>query len=99
MRLILGAWLVALLAGACPAFAASPDRAARTLAAARHAYGHIPWKEPGILIETGTERASGLTGRFRLAQDLYIGRMHVASDFGILKGAEVWDGHHHWRQD
>src|SRR5690242_6504780 len=97
MRLILTAFVTAALgANAAPA-AAPSDPAARILATARHAYGPIP--NLGMLIETGTEKASGLTGRFRLARDLRTGHLHIASDFGVLKGAEVWDGQHHWRQD
>ena len=99
MRTSLIAASAAVLTIVAASSAASLDPAARTLAAARHAQGTVPWNRLGLVIETGTEKAAGLTGRFRLAQDIRTGRMHLASDLQVLKSAEVWDGRTHWRQD
>ena len=80
-----------------PSFAT--DDAAHTLSVARKAYGSVNWKGLGVLVQTGTENAAGLTGTFRMAQDLGTGHMHATSDFGVFQSAEVWDGENHWRQD
>ena len=80
----LGIWL-----GATASIAAPVDPAARVLAAARNAYGHADWDHLGVLVETGTDLASGLHGRWRLAEDLATGRMHTTTDFGVFKVAAV----------
>lgn len=94
-RAAFAACLSLLLSGA--AFGAPPSGSAQVLAAARSAYG--PLEHPGVLVETGAEHASGLDGRWRLAQDIASGRMNETSDFGVFPSAEVWNGQHHWRQD
>ena len=91
------ACLSLVLSGAVSSGAAPASDAAHVFAIARAAYG--PLDHPGVLVETGVEHASGLDGRWRLAQDIASGRMNETSDFGIFPSAEVWDGAHHWRQD
>jgi PDZ domain/Aspartyl protease len=75
------------------------DAVARVLASARNAYGWADQDHFGVLVETGSEQASGLNGRWRKAQDIANGHMHEAVDFEVYRSAEVWDGQNHWRQD
>jgi hypothetical protein len=73
--------------------------AARVLASAREAYGDTDWDHLGVLVATGREQSSGLSGRWRLAVDTSTGRIHETVDYGVYQLAETWDERHHWRQD
>jgi hypothetical protein len=77
--------------------AASTDDAQAILAAARSAAGRLDLS--GIRIESGTETANGLTGRWRKSIDLESGRTRTVADFGVFRTTEVWDGTNYWRQD
>jgi hypothetical protein len=55
--------------------------------------------ESGVLIETGTEHAEGLNGRWRKVLDAATGKMRDDVDFGIFRKSHVWDGQNYWRQD
>lgn len=77
--------------------AAAPADASAVLASARIAAGQLD--RSGVRVETGTETSSGLQGRWRKATDLVRGRTHTATDFGVFRTAEVWDGKTYWRQD
>jgi hypothetical protein len=57
------------------------------------------WSKGGVLFESGSEQASGLSGRWRKVEDLATGRMREVSDFGVFSTTEVWDGRNYWRQD
>lgn len=91
---------VGLLANASLAVAQPRARTPQQLAAAiRHAYGDNDWTQNGVLLQTGSEHASGLTGRWRLATDTTSGSMHDSVDFGAYRLEETLDEAHDWRQD
>lgn len=71
----------------------------RVLAAARRAHCPGECRNTGVLILKGTEAVAGLSGPWRLAQDLASGRMHETVDFGVFQFGSVWDGAVRWRQD
>jgi hypothetical protein len=50
-------------------------------------------------MESGSERASGLSGRWSTVVDLATGKTRSTSNFGIFSTAVVWNGHSYWRQD
>jgi hypothetical protein len=77
--------------------AAPADDAQAILASARSAAGRLDLS--GIRVESGTETASGLTGRWRKSIDLESGRTRTVADFGVFRTTEVWDGKNYWRQD
>ena len=77
-------------------FAAKPDA---VLASARAAAGVGDRNYTGVIIESGSERASGLNGRWSKAVDLGTGKIRVVADFGVFSTGVVWDGHRYWRQD
>jgi hypothetical protein len=80
-----------------PSTAASNDGAQAVLASARTAAGRLELS--GIRVESGTEAASGLTGRWRKSIDLESGRTRTVADFGVFSTTDVWDGKNYWRQD
>jgi hypothetical protein len=84
---------------ALPAKTLSAAEPLAVLASARTAAGEGDRSYVGVLIETGSEQANGLSGHWRKVVDLATGRMRVASDFGVFSTAEVWDGRNYWRQD
>jgi hypothetical protein len=84
---------------ALPATTLSATDPFAVLASARTAAGNGDWSQVGVLIETGSERAIGLSGHWRKVVDLATGRTREVSDFGVFSTAEVWDGHNYWRQD
>jgi len=77
--------------------AAPADDPQAILASARSAAGRLDLS--GIRVESGTETASGLTGRWRKSIDLESGRTRTVADFGVFRTTEVWDGKNYWRQD
>ena len=83
-------------AGRPPASAAGGIE--QTLAQVREAYG-TGWHRHGVLVQSGSERSSGLSGRWRLALDTATGRMHETVDYGVFRVAETWSDASHWRQD
>ena len=70
-----------------------------TLAAVRAAAVTNERAYTGFIIQTGSERASGLRGRWSRTTDLDSGRTRQISDFEVFSTAEVWDGRNDWRQD
>ncbi len=80
-----------------PSSAAPNDGAQAVLASARTAAGRLDLS--GIRVESGTETASGLTGRWRKSIELETGRTRTLADFGVFRTTEVWDGKAYWRQD
>jgi hypothetical protein len=77
---------------------AAPNYGAQAvLASARTAAGRLDLS--GIRVESGTETASGLTGRWSKSIDLETGRTRNVADFGFFRTTEVWDGKSYWRQD
>src|ERR1700733_16021569 len=77
-------------------FAADPDA---VLASARAAAGVGDESYTGLIIESGSERESGLNGRWRKTVDLGTGKIRVVADFGVFSTGVVWDGRRYWRQD
>jgi hypothetical protein len=77
-------------------FAAEPDA---VLASARAAAGVGTGRYTGVLTESGSERASGLNGRWSKTLDLATGKMRAVADFGVFAIGVVWDGRRYWRQD
>lgn len=90
---LVGALMVLRAAALC---AADPGA---VLASARAAAGVGDASYKGVIIETGSERSSGLNGRWSKTVDLGTGKMRAATDFGIYSIGMVWDGRHYWRQD
>ena len=92
-----------LMAASCGVIAPVPGSAAPTadaqsvLASARTAAGRLDLS--GIRVESGTETASGLTGKWRKSIDLETGRTRTVADFGVFRTTDVWDGKRYWRQD
>ena len=86
---------VALVTHASQLSAAAPPPAVK--AAARSNAGES--RHGAVLIETGREQTSGLSGRWRKVVELDTGRMRQTSDFGVFSTTEVWDGRNYWRQD
>ncbi|HYL70798.1 MAG TPA: aspartyl protease family protein, partial [Candidatus Dormibacteraeota bacterium] len=62
-------------------------------------YGPGDWRLSGVLVASGNETASGLSGDWRLALESASGQMHESADFGVYRLAEVWNDTDHWRQD
>lgn len=87
---------VALLLHAAHLPAAQPNA---VLAAARAAAGTRDSIYSGFIVQTGTERASGLNGHWSKTTDLDTGRTRETSTFDLFSNAEVWDGRDDWRQD
>ena len=85
-----------LLLGAATLPAAEPQA---VLAAARAATGVSDGSYRGFVTESGSKRASGLTGHWSRTVDLATGSTREAADFAIFATAAVWDGHSYWRQD
>jgi hypothetical protein len=77
-------------------FAANPDV---VLASARAAAGAGDGSYTGLIVESGSERESGLNGRWSKTVDLGTGKMRVVADFGVFSTGVVWDGRRYWRQD
>jgi len=69
------------------------------LASARAAAGIADRSYAGFIMESGSERASGLSGRWSTVVDLATGKTRSTSNFGIFSTAVVWNGHSYWRQD
>ncbi len=69
------------------------------LAAARTAAGATDNRYMGVIVQSGSERASGLRGRWSRIIDLDTGRTRTTSTFSVFSTSEVWDGHSDWRQD
>lgn len=86
-----------LLSGAVSAQA--DESAASLLARVRAASGGAAWDGIGGLGAKGIEKASGLSADWRLDLDLRDGRSRQSADFGVVRYAEGFDGHDHWRQD
>ena len=80
-----------------PGTAAPNEGAPAVLASARAAAGRLDLS--GIRVESGTETASGLSGRWRKSVDLKAGRTRTVADFSVFRTTEVWDGKKYWRQD
>src|SRR5882757_4921309 len=66
--------------------AAPNDGAQAVLASARTAAGRLDLS--GIRVESGTETASGLTGRWGKSIDLKTGRTRTVADFGFFRTTE-----------
>jgi hypothetical protein len=81
------------------ALAKPVEDAATLLARARVTSGGAAWDAVGALSAKGTEKASGLQAEWRSMLDLRDGRSHQSADFGVVRYAEGFDGHDHWRQD
>ena len=86
-----------LMAPPVPCAAAPNDGAQVVVASARTAAGRLDLS--GTRVESGTETASGLTGRWRKTIDLETSRTRTVADFGVFRTTEVWDGKSYWRQD
>jgi hypothetical protein len=76
--------------------AATPDA---VLASARAAAGVRESSYVGCIRLSGSEQASGLSGRWSKLIDLATGKTREASNFGVTATADVWDGHVSWHQD
>jgi hypothetical protein len=85
-----------LLTAAATCSAASP---AAVLRAARAAAAFADASYAGLIVESGSERQSGLNGRWSKTIDLTTGRSRVVTDFGVFSTSTTWDGRHYWRQD
>jgi hypothetical protein len=81
---------------ACSAHAQST---AEVLAQAREASGGPAWSHVRALEIDGREFAEGLQGDWRSVEDLQTGRFAQASDFGIFRTADIFDGRTRWRVD
>lgn len=86
-----------LLSGAVSAHA--DETATALLGRARATGGGAAWDGIGGLRANGIEKASGLSADWRLDLDLRNGRSRQSADFGVVRYAEGFDGHDHWRQD
>ena len=53
----------------------------------------------GTLVSTGRISTSGLHGKWRMVVDLRDGRFSTGTDLSVIKSAEIYDGHTHWRVD
>jgi hypothetical protein len=69
------------------------------LALARQASGAEALGGIAVLRGAGREASGGLEGRWSSAQDLRDGRFAYASDFGVFRTRDVFDGSVRWRQD
>jgi hypothetical protein len=90
---VVGAAMV-LQAATLPA--TQPDA---VLASARAAAGATEGRYTGFIVQSGFERASGLSGHWSRVVDLDTGRTRATSRFGLFSTTEVWDGQSDWRQD
>jgi hypothetical protein len=81
---------------AATVLAAKPDA---VLASARAAAAAGDGSYTGLIIESGSERESGLNGRWSKTVDLGTGKIRVVADFGVFSMGTVWDGRRYWRQD
>jgi hypothetical protein len=69
------------------------------LALARQASGADALGRIAVLRGAGREASGGLEGRWSSAEDLRGGRFAYASDFGVFRTRDVFDGSVRWRQD
>lgn len=93
-------WIAALACALCTPFAgAAAPTAPELLAQARAAAGGAAWDHVAQLEARGTIVTSGLPGRWHRVDDLRRGRFAEASDVGVFKVAEGFDGAQRWRQD
>lgn len=91
--LVLGALLVAT-----PIHAVAQDPAA-VLAQAKASSGGSHWEAAHGLQAEGEKSVGGLTGPWRLTQDLRTGLHVESSRLGVFDLAHGYDGEHAWRQD
>jgi membrane-associated protease RseP (regulator of RpoE activity) len=91
--------IVALVLVALWAPTVSIAGAQAMLASARAAAGARESAFVGYLRLSGSERASGLNGRWSKLIDLATGKTRDDSNFGVFSTADVWDGHRGWHQD
>src|SRR5215469_8337956 len=94
MKTLFCALAISVVAGPIQS-AQAENTAATLLENVRHAYG----KASGVLVETGTEKESGLTGRWEDIEDLRQGWTRQATDFSLIRISEVLNSTGDWRQD
>ena len=93
-------WIAALACALCPLFAgAAAPAATELLAQAREAAGGAAWDRVAQLEAHGRIVTSGLPGQWQRVDDLRRGRFTEASDVGVFRVAEGFDGTQRWRQD
>lgn len=73
--------------------------ARRIYADVRAATGGSGWNRVSEITSTGTIASDGFRGTFRRATDVKDGRSAFSAELGILRTADVYDGHVDWRQD